>query len=58
MHLHLVSYLGALDESREGRDDGIELEDGVDGPIPKMEGPLEYMLEWEMIAKRVLSNKH
>ena len=28
------------------------------GPIPKMEGPLEYMLEWEMIAKRVSSNKH
>ena len=28
------------------------------GPIPKMEGPLEYMPEWEMIAKQVSSNKH
>ena len=28
------------------------------GPIPKMEGPLEYMPEQEMITKRVSSNKH
>ena len=28
------------------------------GPIPKMEGPLEYMPEWEMIAKHVSSSKH
>ena len=28
------------------------------GPIPKMEGPLEYMPKQEMIAKRVSSNKH
>ena len=28
------------------------------GPIPKMEGPLEYMPEQEMLAKRVSSNKH
>ena len=27
-------------------------------PIPKMEGPLEYMPKWEMIAKRVSANKH
>ena len=28
------------------------------GPIPKMEGPLEYMLEHEMLTQRVSSNKH
>ena len=28
------------------------------GPIPKMEGPLEYMPEQEILAKRVSSNKH
>ena len=28
------------------------------GPIPKMEGPLEYMPEQEMLNKRVSSNKH
>ena len=42
----------------EGRDDGIKPEDGVGGPFPKMEGPLEYMPEQEMLAKRVSSNKH
>ena len=29
MHLHLASYLGALDEQCEGRDVGAEPEDGV-----------------------------
>ena len=38
MHLHLTSHLGALDEPREGRNEGVEPEDGVGGPIPKMEG--------------------
>ena len=38
MHLHLASHLGMLDEPREGSDDGIKPEDGVRGPIPKMEG--------------------
>ena len=28
---------------REACDDGVEPEDGVGGPIPKMEGPLECM---------------
>ena len=28
------------------------------GPISKMEGPLEYMPEWEMMAKQVSSTKH
>ena len=38
MHLHLASHLGTLDAPHEGRDDGVEPEDGVGGPIPKMEG--------------------
>ena len=29
MHLHLASYLGALDEPREGRDVGAKPEDDV-----------------------------
>ena len=45
MHLHLASHLGMLDAPCEGRDDGIEPEDGVGGPFLKMEGPLEYMPE-------------
>ena len=28
---------------REARDNGVKPEDGVGGPIPKMEGPLECM---------------
>ena len=28
------------------------------GPIAKMEGPLEYMPEQEILTKRVSSNKH
>ena len=47
-----------LDAPREGRDDGVEPEDGVGGPIPKMEGPLEYMPEQQMLIKQVSSNKH
>ena len=58
MHLHLASHLCTLDAPHEGREDGIELEDGVGGPIPKIKGPLEYMPEQEMLTKRVSSNKH
>ena len=47
-----------LDAPCEGCDDGVKLEDGVGGPIPKREGPLEYMPKQEMLAKRVSSNKH
>ena len=36
--MHLASHLGALDEPREGCDDGVEPEDSVGGPILKMEG--------------------
>ena len=58
MHLYLASHLCTLDAPREGRGDGIEPKDGVGGPIPKMEGPLEYMPEQEMLVKRVSSNKY
>ena len=58
MHLHLASHLCILDAPREGHDVGVKLEDGVGGPISKMEGPLEYMPEQEMLTKRESSNKH
>ena len=58
MHLHIASYLGTLDAPREGRDDGIEPEDGVGGLFPKMEGPLVYMPEQDMLTKGVSYNKH
>ena len=41
----IESHLGMLDAPHEGRDDGVKLEDGVGGPIPKTKGPLEYMPE-------------
>ena len=47
-----------LDAPREGLDDGIKPRDSVGGPIPKIEGPLDYMPEWKMIDKQVSSNKH
>ena len=61
MHLHLASHLGTLDEPRvEPKDMMLEPNPKMvfGGPIPKMEGPLEYMPKWEMITKRVSSNKH
>ena len=51
MHLHLASHLGTLDEPREGRDVGPNPKTVYGGPIPKMEGPLEYMSEQEMLTK-------
>ena len=57
MHLYIASHLGTLDAPREGCDDGVKPEDGVGGSMSKMEGPLEYMPEQEMLAKRVSSNK-
>ena len=38
VHLHLASHLDTLDAPHEGRDDRVGPEDGVGGPIPKMEG--------------------
>ena len=46
MHSYIctvASHLGMLHAPREGRDAGVKPEDGVCGPILKMEGPLEYM---------------
>ena len=56
MHLYLASHLCTLDAPREGRGDGIEPKDGVGGPIPKMEGPLECMPRVEMFPKVVQVN--
>ena len=45
IHMHLASHLGALDEPREERDVGAELEDGVwriypeDGMTKRVLGP-------------------
>ena len=36
-------YTRCTTRGREARDNGVEPEDGVVGPIPKMEGPLECM---------------
>ena len=57
MHLHLASHLGTLDEPREGRDVGAEPKDGVWWTNPK-DGRTKQVLRWEMLAKRVSSNKH
>ena len=57
MHLHLASHLGTLDEPHEGRDVGAEPEDGVWWTYPK-DGRTRQLLGWEMLTKRVSSNKH
>ena len=48
IHLHLASHLGMLDEPREGREFGAKPEDGR----------TKQVLKWEILAKRVSSNKH
>ena len=48
IHLHRASHLGALDEPREGHDVGAEPEDGRTKQVSR----------WEILAKRVSSNKH
>ena len=57
MHLHLASHLGTLDAPREGCDDGIKPEDGVWWTYHE-DGRTKQVLRWEMLAKRVSSNKH
>ena len=57
MHLHLASHLGTLDEPREGRDVGDESEDSVWWTYPE-DGRTKQVPRWEMLAKRVTSNKH
>ena len=46
MHLHCCissRYARCTTRGCEARDNGVEPEDGVGGPIPKMEGPLDCM---------------
>ena len=57
MHLHLASHLDTLDKPREGRDDGTEPEDGIWWTYPE-DGRTKQVPRWEMLAKRVSSNKH
>jgi hypothetical protein len=57
MHLHIAPHLGMLDGPCEGRDVGAEPKDGVWWTYPKG-GRTEQVLGWEMLAKRVSSNKH
>ena len=58
LHIHaLASHLGTLDEPREGRDVGAEPKDGVWWTYPEG-GRTGQVLGWEMLAKRVSSNKH
>ena len=57
MYLHLASHLGTLDKPREGHDVGAELEDSVWWTYPE-DGRTEQVLGWEILVKRVSSNKH
>ena len=57
MHLHLASHLGMLDEPRAGWDVGAEPEDGVWWTYSEG-GRTRQVLGWEVLAKRVSSNKH
>jgi hypothetical protein len=57
IHMYLASYLGTLDEPREGCDDGAKPEDGVWWTYPE-DGRTKQVPEWEMLAKRVSSDKH
>ena len=59
MHLHCCissRYTRCIMRGREARDNGVKLEDGVGGPIPKMEGPLECMPRGKMFPKMVQAN--
>ena len=53
----LASHLGTLGEPREGCDVGAEPKDGVWWTYPK-DGRTGQVLGWEILAKRVSSNKH
>ena len=52
----LASHLGTLDEPRDGRDVGAKPEDGVWWTYPN-DGRTKQVPRWEMLAKRVSSNK-
>ena len=53
----LASHLGTLDEPREGHDVGAEHKEGVWWTYPK-DRRTKKVSRWEMLAKRVSSNKH
>jgi hypothetical protein len=58
MHSYIcivAPHLGILDEPREGRDVRAEPKDGVWWPE---DGKAKQVPVWEMLAKRVLFNKH
>ena len=58
LHIYaLASHLGTLDAPREGRDVGDEPEDGVWWTYPE-DGRTRQVLGWEILIKRVSSNKH
>ena len=57
IHLHIASHLGTLDEPHEGHDVGAEPEDGVWWTYLE-DGRTGQVLGWEMLTKRVSSNKH
>ena len=53
----VASHLGTLDAPREGRDVGAEPEDAVWWTYPE-DGMTKLVPRWEILAKRVSSNKH
>ena len=60
MHSYIcivASHLGTLDAPREGRDVGAEPKDEV-WSIHLEDGRTKKVPGWEMLAKRVSSNKH
>ena len=57
IHMHLASHLGMLDEPCEGCDVGAEPKDYVWWTYPE-DGRTGQVLGWEILAKRVSSNKH
>jgi hypothetical protein len=57
MYLHLASHLGTLDTPCEGCDVEAEPKDGVWWTYPE-DGRTEQVLGWEILTKRVSSNKH
>ena len=58
LHIHaLASHLGTLDEPHEGSDIRAKPKDGVWWTYPE-DGRTKQVPTWEMLAKRVSSNKH
>jgi hypothetical protein len=53
----VAPHLGMLDVPREGYDVGAKPEDGVGWTYPENERTMQVP-RWEMLAKRVSSNKH